>query len=109
MTGQSPRQSWAAQSVTQSPRSGRPPFSPPAGPEPERNVRSVSKIFERKEKLIAALSKNCASGAASDDSIVNSSMASTPGRAVAPTRTERPSLAELLQADEERLSALSSR
>jgi cell division protein FtsB len=100
---QSPRAA-QSQAVGQSPRisaTSRPPLSPPAASAASK-PESVVSISARKEKLIAALHKNTVNSSVLDDSSVNCSMVSTPGRA--PPVSGRHSLAELLKEDEEKLA-----
>lgn len=75
-------------------------------------VRKVSSVLERKGNLLTALSKG---GFQAEDSVCNTSIASTPGRsssvgvgACPSSKVVRRSLAELLQEDEARLVELRS-
>lgn len=102
-----------------------PPCSPPvatpvgtvtaaASPQPEEgNVkRKVSAFVERKEKLLLKLnSSGFQANSGADDSIMNTSIVSTPGRdsnTGAGAKSARRSLADLLQEDEARLAKLRS-
>lgn len=105
-----------------------PPCSPPvaspigmvsvqrttASPQPEEgNVkRKVSAFVERKEKLLLALnSGGFQANSGADDSIMNISVVSTPGRnsnTGGAAKSARRSLADLLQEDEARLAKLRS-